>query len=456
MKHKLFSVLTALLLVVSLALPAAAATNADNAYDVTELVDVDYIESLGYDRLPELSAKYGVALHLDIVRDLEGETIQDYAKIFFDQYEYGDPDTGDGILLMLYVTEDADGLYLEEYTMYADGEHGAELGQMADYIGRFMSGLWTDAGWSGGLESDNAVLREGIEIFLNLYTGYMDGVLSMDELEQMAEVGLDLGDETIPEREPMPDVSGLEFVLDLNDELTDSEEQELNDRLAEVSAQYGCGIYCATVYDFAAQGYDDIESFGKAFYGDHGLGLGSDRDGLLLIMDMKVRKMALIGHGDVSTAAFTDYGKEQLPESYKPDFKDNRWFDGFMNYADACEAYLERSDRGEPVDIRVSRDDDVLEESNVMGSYGLAAFIGAVIAGIVVFFMKKSMNNAVEAQEAAQYVPHGGVDITNREDVYTHTTRTSRKIEDDSDDNDSDWGGTSCDSDGYSSSSDDF
>ena len=489
MKHRCLSLLTALLLLVSLAVPAAASTNIGAAYDVTEQVSEGLMEGLGNELFPQIQADYGIDLHLDIVDDLEDETIQDYAQIFYDQYEYGDPDTGDGVLLMVYVTPDIDGLYLNKFTLYADGQRGDELRTVGEFAGMAISHIWNDTTWGGDIDQDSYVLATGIDVLVQLLTDYFDGYLTLDELNTIGVYGMQsvynmddeflalaeyAGDEIYDDEsyddsdsgsEDL-DLSGMQFVMDYNDELTDDEEWELNNRLMEIAEEYGCGIYCATMYDFASEGYDDIERYGKDFYGNHGLGLGDDADGLLLLMDMSVRKYALIGHGDISTAAFTDYGKQQIANSFKPDFKNDMWFDGFMSFADECDYYLDQSGAGRPVDIIVDDDydgdydyddyDSGIDWDNVKGSYGLAFIIGAIIAGIVVFIMKKRMVTAVEATEAAHYVPGGGVTITGRQDHYTHTTRTSRRIHDDSDHDSGDYGGTSCDSDGYSSDSGDF
>ncbi len=67
---------------------------------------------------------------------------------------------------------------------------------------------------------------------------------------------------------------------------------------------------------------------------------------------------------------------------------------------------------------------DVWETSDLLISIGA----GLAIAFVICMSMKASMKTARKALTARNYVPDDGINIRDRRDVYTHTTRTERPI----------------------------
>ena len=204
-------------------------------------------------------------------------------------------------------------------------------------------------------------------------------------------------------------------------------------------------MYITTVDDY--QDYaGTIRDCAKGIYQQLALGYGSGKDGIMLTLSMADRDYWLLAYGDFGNTALTDYGRDAMSEEFLDHFAENDWYGGFSDYLEACAVYLQAAQDGNPVDVG-SDSKPLTMGQKVLGAYGIALAVGLVIAFLVCRSFKAKMRTAVEAAEAEEYVPAGGVDIHVRQDHFLHTTTSRRKIS-----KDSDSGGTTVDSDGFSGS----
>ncbi len=249
--------------------------------------------------------------------------------------------------------------------------------------------------------------------------------------------------------------ASLDYVTDPEGYLSDEEFEQLNTRARTISEQNNCGVYIIIVDEYLDyNGSDDgIYEFAKYLYKEHELGLGEDQSGELLVMSMDDRQYALIAYGAVGNGAFTDYGKEQLTEAFLDDFKNDDWYGGYCDYLSVSKHYLDLYQAGTAYDIHSESTTDtsaVLLPPVVILAIFVVSFL---IALIVCLCMLRKMRTAVQATQANDYILPDGVVIIRQDDIYTHTTQTRETI---SDSSDSDSGGTTVDSDGFSGSSGSF
>ena len=109
-----------------------------------------------------------------------------------------------------------------------------------------------------------------------------------------------------------------QYIYDVAGLLSADEAAALEQNAQQLSARYGCGVYVVTVDDY--QNYyeaSDIEQFAERAFTDLSLGLGAERDGILLALSMEDRDYDLCAHGALGNYTCTDYGKGALAE---------RWF----------------------------------------------------------------------------------------------------------------------------------
>lgn len=220
--------------------------------------------------------------------------------------------------------------------------------------------------------------------------------------------------------------------------LTSDEDLTLEARAEEISAQYGVGIYLLILEDYSEY-YDDPYETAYELYHQNTLGMGEDRDGVILLMSMSDRKYATFFYGPKAEYAFDAYGQELMEEEFLDNFRDDDWYDGFEDYLEVCDEYLARAEAGDPV--RGDYSSAGGSDGSGIGTTILVCLgISAVIAMIVCLILRGKMKSVRKGTHADAYVT-GSLNLTASRDQYTHTTETRTKIEHES--SDSGGGGSS-------------
>ena len=200
--------------------------------------------------------------------------------------------------------------------------------------------------------------------------------------------------------------------------LTTEEHVQIENLAGDISQEYGCGIYMVAVWDYNEYG-STVRAAAENYFLAQNLGLGSDDNGVLLFLSMAQRDYALIAHGALGNAAFTDYGKDVLSDAFLENFSYDDWPGGFMTYVITSGSFLEQASTGKPVDVP--------QERNTGLTLVMILLIPAVIAGISCGVMAASMKTARIKTEADGY--RGQVQITGSRDQYLTRTVVRQKIE---------------------------
>lgn len=237
----------------------------------------------------------------------------------------------------------------------------------------------------------------------------------------------------------------LSFVTDEAGLLTNEQRLELEQRAAEISQKYQCGVYIIAVNDFTDYTYESsVYEAAKDLYREYELGYGEERSGELLLLSMEARDYSLIAYGYGNTA-FTDFGKDKLADEFLDDFADDAWYDGFSDYLEKSASMLASARSGKPLDV----DSD---PKIVFVGIGISLLLGCGLGLLLCWLLKeKQMKSVAVKQDANTYLRADGVHITNRQDQFSHITQTRTKIE-----KSSGGGGTTVDSDGFSGQSGKF
>ena len=240
----------------------------------------------------------------------------------------------------------------------------------------------------------------------------------------------DVAGETAESQTQEPTGADMNYIFDLSDQLSYEEWTELEARAADISQRHGCGVYAAFVDDFTEYGGgNDVYKTTYQLYHASELGMGADRDGIIILLSMDDRDYAMFVYGDHAEYAFDRYGQKELEDAFLGYFGDNDWYGGVSHYLDTCDEYLTRAEEGKPV------------RKNTLPMYLIVVVASCAIAGGICLMLKWQMKTVHKKAEANEYVAAGGLNLTKQYDRYTHTTETRRKIHDDSD---SDSGTSSC------------
>jgi uncharacterized membrane protein YgcG len=218
----------------------------------------------------------------------------------------------------------------------------------------------------------------------------------------------------------------LDYVSDFAGILTADERDARNTRAAQVSEAYGFPVYIVTVYDHTEYVNGNIEYFSEEVFHSYGLGYGASENGVLLGLSMDDRDYDIYAHGDFGNAAFTDYGKRQVADSFRYSFQQNDWVSGLQAYLENCGNLMRSARNGEPVDIWIpdQTSGPRFDPMNILISFAVAL----LVAGSSVSGFKKQLKTAVAQTRASGYVPQGGVELRVKNDQFVNRTVTTRAI----------------------------
>ena len=235
--------------------------------------------------------------------------------------------------------------------------------------------------------------------------------------------------------------SSNQFIHDEAMLLTAPKAAQLEAVAADISNRYGCGVYIVTLWEYEEYG-SDVRSAAENYFLAHDFGLGSDDDGVLLMLSMAQRDYALIAHGITGNTAFTDYGKDILSEAFLDEFYYDDWAGGFADYLSTSEELLYAAATGTPVDAP--------QGSGTGLTLIMVLLVPAAIAGIACACLAASMKTARSKTHANDYRKEAR--ITDRSDRFITRTVVRQKIESSS----SSRGGTRVNSGGFSGKSGKF
>ncbi len=200
----------------------------------------------------------------------------------------------------------------------------------------------------------------------------------------------------------------LGYVTDAAGILTEDEIAKLSAKAEEISVENDVGVYIVTVYDHTEFGSNDVFDVATHIYSYYNLGFGEEQNGIMLLLSMKERDFALIRYGDGTRKIFDDDAMYAIEEEFLYDFGNNYWYYGFDTFLYET-SYRLNTWWSMPVFISL--------------------FLGIGLAFFVAFGFKLQLKSVAKKHSASGYVPsEGGVELTVKEDTYTHTTTTRAKI----------------------------
>jgi len=232
------------------------------------------------------------------------------------------------------------------------------------------------------------------------------------------------------------------YVTDEVGALTETQIKSLNEKAAALAEKRKCEAYIWIV-DLVPEEYavtiDNMEVYVERFYRSNNFGCGSDKNGMLLILetgDVPGERDYLFYTNGPCKSLFNNSKRETiLDEKIVPLFK--KAFDN-GNFYGVADKFLDEVEKGFSDDIAFSMTMKV----------GAVILIPIIIAALICSSWKKQMKTAVTARTADNYIPANGFNLTAKEDKFLYRTTTRVKIEKSSS---SGGGGSSSSSSGSSS-----
>ncbi len=220
----------------------------------------------------------------------------------------------------------------------------------------------------------------------------------------------------------------LDHVTDNAGLLTNTQQQNLENKAQAIESTYGFGVYIITVEDFRDYDNNDVFEAAVWLYQEYSLGIGDGKDGLLLLLSMAERDYSLITYGDFGNSAFNDEGRACMTKFFLDDFKNNNWYAGFSDYLDWSEDYLQVAKEGEPYSAGNLPMTGAERAKRIAIRIGIILLVPLAIAFIWVGVLTSKMKSVARQTQATAYAA-GGLELTQQFDQYIRTTETRTKIE---------------------------
>ena len=220
-----------------------------------------------------------------------------------------------------------------------------------------------------------------------------------------------------------PARAGSEHVVDEVGRLSAAQKQELENRIATVSATYGQDI----VVLLAELGGKTPMARADDYFDDHGYGLGPERSGVLLLIAPGSRDWWISTRG-TSITTFTDAGIQALGTRLKEPLGKSDWNGAATLFVQQCDRYMKAARAGSPIThAPLTARQKTL---HWLGAGG-GVLLGGVGPGwmiVQLVFVRRMRNEGLEP-DARSYVTPGSLAITGRQDrfVTKYVTRTKRE-----------------------------
>jgi uncharacterized protein len=193
--------------------------------------------------------------------------------------------------------------------------------------------------------------------------------------------------------------------------LTESEADALETRLEAIADKFSVQVAILTMPTCDGE---DHEAYAKNFYREAGYGLGENKDGILLLIDMDEdnRGWAIYGKA-LGADAMTSSVIESVGEDMTPDLKDGNYADAFDTFAERCEERIDIAINGEPFDP--------------VWTLIVCLVVSLLLALIITGVMKGQLKSVRSQRAATNYVRKGSLNVTESYELFLYRTVEKRE-----------------------------
>ncbi len=195
----------------------------------------------------------------------------------------------------------------------------------------------------------------------------------------------------------------LPLLVDNADLLTDSEEKTLNSKLERISDEQECEVAIVTVYSLDGK---TANEYADDFFDYNGYGYGDNDDGILLLVSMEDRDVAISTYG-FAIKAFTDAKQDDMYDEFLPYLSSENYRKAFSTFAELCDEILTQAKAGTPF----------LSGKRFIVCLGIGVVFALIITGI----MKGKLKSVRYQPAAASYVKKDSLNITVSRDLFLYT-----------------------------------
>ena len=198
--------------------------------------------------------------------------------------------------------------------------------------------------------------------------------------------------------------------------LSQDEAQKLREDIENFREKYNMDAVIVTSKDLEGKSTMD---YADDYYDYNGYGLGDNKSGILLLIDMDDRKIWISTSGD-AIEYFTDNRIESIINDISKYLSDDEYFDACNIFLNNIQYYI---DSGIPEGQYTYS-----EEEHTLKIVLIALGVAAIVAGVTCIVVVNSYKNS-KSVSSINYIDNNSIVFTKRRDIFVNTFTTKTKIE---------------------------
>lgn len=222
-----------------------------------------------------------------------------------------------------------------------------------------------------------------------------------------------------------------DYVVDNADLLTQTEENELSEKLQDISDELQFDVVVVTTN---STGSKTATEYADDYFDYNGYGRGSNNDGALFLVDMGDRKWAISTSG-YGIEAIVDSALDDMEEEIVPYLKSGDYDGAFNEFADLTYDIVNDAKNGKSYSNSTT---STTKNHKDIGANLIVAFsIGAGISLIIILVYRSKLKPVKFQKEAKEYIVPGSFNLRRSDDVFLYFNITKVPIPKNNDSDDS-------------------
>ena len=222
-----------------------------------------------------------------------------------------------------------------------------------------------------------------------------------------------------------------DYVVDNADLLTQTEENELSEKLQDISDELQFDVVVVTTN---STGSKTATEYADDYFDYNGYGRGSNNDGALFLVDMGDRKWAISTSG-YGIEAIVDSALDDMEEEIVPYLKSGDYDGAFNEFADLTYDIVNDAKNGKSYSN--STISTTKNHKNIGTNLIVAFSIGAGISLIIILVYRSKLKPVKFQKEAKEYIVPGSFNLRRSDDVFLYFNITKVPIPKNNDSDDS-------------------
>lgn len=222
-----------------------------------------------------------------------------------------------------------------------------------------------------------------------------------------------------------------DYVVDNADLLTQTEENELSEKLQDISDELQFDVVVVTTN---STGSKTATEYADDYFDYNGYGRGSNNDGALFLVDMDDRKWAISTSG-YGIEAIVDSALNDMEEEIVPYLKSGDYDGAFNEFADLTYDIVNDAKNGKTYSN--STTSTTKNHKNIGTNLIVAFSIGAGISLIIILVYRSKLKPVKFQKEAKEYIVPGSFNLRRSDDVFLYFNITKVPIPKNNDSDDS-------------------